>query len=278
MKSISNQKTIDILNRLNSAGAGSAWPEFIDLFAPVIMKSATQFDYQQGRSSECFLYVCGKLSEDGFQRLLKFKPGGKARFSTWLGAVVFNLCVDWHRKEFGRAQLLPAISGLPAFDQAVYRLCFEQCLSGETVFQTLRADFPDLTRQQLADAKARVHSLLTPRQRWRISVQLHRRRCVEKSRYASPDLVPDTKSQPELDLQSDQQSMALKNAVSRLPGEQRLILALRFEQGLTLKKIGEVMHLGDPYRAKRHLQAALDAVSFELKADLVQKEAVFSQN
>jgi hypothetical protein len=60
---------------------------------------------------------------------------------------------------------LPAISALPAFDQAVYRMVIEQGMDKEACFQSLKADFPDLTRELLAKAAARVYSLLTPRQR-----------------------------------------------------------------------------------------------------------------
>ena len=106
--------TADLLRRLRSADAGAAWVEFLDLYAPLIMNTAGQFEYEQDRISECFLYACAQLNDNGFRRLLKFNTTGKATFRTWLGSVVFNLCVDWHRREYGRASLLPAISALPA--------------------------------------------------------------------------------------------------------------------------------------------------------------------
>ena len=99
----------DLLYRLNSVDSGAAWAEFIDHFAPLIMKAASQFEYEQSRSNDCFLYVCEKISDGGFRRLSRFNTRGRAGFRTWLGTVVFNLCVDWHRKEFGRVQMLPAI-------------------------------------------------------------------------------------------------------------------------------------------------------------------------
>lgn len=110
----------DILHRLNSSDAGPAWAEFLDHYSGLIMKTARQFEYRQGRGNECFLFVCEKLVDDGFRRLLKYNTSSPCMFRSWLGAVVFNLCVDWHRHEYGRATMLPAISALPAFDQTVY--------------------------------------------------------------------------------------------------------------------------------------------------------------
>jgi len=172
----SKRSTADLLRRLRSADAGAAWIEFLDGYASLIMHIAAQFEHEQDRINECFLYACEQLNDDGFRRLLKFNTAGKAQFRTWLGAVVFNLCVDWHRREYGRATLLPAIAALPAFDQMVYQMVIEQGMDKEASYQALRADFPDLTRELVTNAVARVYSLLTPRQRWQISVRNRGRR------------------------------------------------------------------------------------------------------
>ena len=172
----SDESVAQLLHRLGSHDAGAAWLEFLDLYAPLIMYTASQFEYEQSRINECFIYACEQLNDNGFRRLLKFNTGGKARFRTWLGSVVFNLCADWHRREYGRVTLLPAISALPAFDQAVYRLVIEQGMNREACFQYLRADFPDLTRDLVTRAVARIYELLTPRQRWQICVRNRGRR------------------------------------------------------------------------------------------------------
>jgi len=250
-----------LLHRLNSADSGAAWAEFIDRYTPRIMNLVSQFEYQQERGHECFLYVCEKLCEHRFRRLQKFKVHGKASFQTWLGAVVFNLCVDWHRSEFGRVQMLPAVSALPAFDRKVYQLSFKQGMPLETCFQTLKADFPDLTRQQLSSAMGRVYNTLTPRQRWRINVRIRQR----KPGKTDPCLLPSLETGPEDGARLRQESADLQLALSKLSQDQRLLIQLRFRQGLTLKKIAEVMQLGDPFRARRELQTALDLLSDYMK-------------
>ena len=53
---------------------------------------------------------------------------------------MLNLCVDWHRKEFGWVVLLPAIAALSTFDQVVYRLYFEEALHCETCKRTFQDD------------------------------------------------------------------------------------------------------------------------------------------
>jgi len=246
---------------LSSPDPGSAWVEFLERYGPLLMTVVRQFEYEQERTSDCFLYVCEQLNDDGFRRLLKFNTNGKARFRTWLGTVAFNLCVDWHRREYGRATLLPAIAALPAFDQLVYRLVIEQGMGKESCFQTLKADFPDLTRDLVTKAVIRVYSLLTPRQRWQICINNRRRaKSQHLSTEACPEQLPDPEIGPATEAQRQQQLDALNGALSRLPADQRLLLRLRYQEGLTLKQIAGLRGCGDINQTWRQIQAAAAAV------------------
>jgi len=257
----SEEHVADLLRRLKTPDAGPAWLEFLDHYAPLIMHTASQFEYEQDRVNDCFMYACEQLNDNGFRRLLKFNVAGAARFSTWLGSVVFNLCADWHRREYGRATLLPAIAALPAFDQSVYRLVVEQGLDKETCFQSLRADFPDLTRELLSKAVARVFSLLTPRQRWQIGVRNRGRRQAGRGMAQEQvEQLPTPDLGPERELQKQQEIEVLQAALSQLPAEQRLLLLLRFQEGLTLKKIARLRRHGDTNATWRQIQSAMRAL------------------
>ena len=262
----------DVLRRLNSSDAGPAWAEFLDLYSGLIMKTASQFDCRQDQSNECFLFVCEKLVDDGFRRLLRYDTSSPCTFRTWLGTVVFNLCVDWHRHEYGRATLLPAISALPAFDRTVYQLAIEQGLDKEATFQTLQADFPDLTRELLVNSIERVYALLTPRQRWQITVRNRRRKHFAEHRTDNRvDFLPDPGIGPELEAGKQQDLERLQKALVRLPSNQRLLLSLRFQEGLSLKKIAELNRLGDTNHAWRQLQSALKALFQNMRSDGSEK-------
>ena len=257
----SEASVADILNRLSSANAGPAWVEFLDRYSQLIMNTANQFEYSEERINDCFIYVCEQLNDNGFRRLLNFRAHGVAKFHTWLGTVVFNLCVDWHRKEFGRVTMLPAISALPAFDQSVYHLVIEQGINKETCFQTLRADCPDLSREMVAIALSRIHSFLTPRQRWQISVRNRGRKNSAKGRdQGEIERLPAPGFGPDVETQARQERESLQAAVSRLPPGQRLLIKLRFQEGLSLKKIAQLRRLGDTNRAWRHIQDAIKAL------------------
>ena len=231
------------------------------------MNSVNQFEYDTDRVGECFIYVCEKLNDNGFQRLLKFNPRGGAKFSTWLATVVFNLCVDWHRREFGRVTRLPAITALPSFDQLVYRITVEQGFSKETCYQMLRADLPELTREMVHNSAGRVMAVLTPRQRWQLCVRNRGRRRQESLSAGSnsAEQIVDPGASPEAAEHNRQELKTLQQAISRLQPDQRLIIHLRFQEGLSLKKIAQLRQLGDSSRAWRHVQAAVKALSEELQ-------------
>ena len=263
----SMDKNVDhLLHQLNSGDAGPAWAAFIDAYAGLMMRTVIQFEYEQDRSNECFLYVCEKLYEEQFRRLLTFSTAGRSSFSSWLTTVVFNLCIDWHRKEFGRARLLPAIAALPVFDQRVYQYCYEEQMSADECYEMLKSEIPGLLRKQVPDALGRIHALLTPRQRWQLSVRLRGR---SRGRGTSPDgslaRIPDPAPTPESQARSEEEAEALQGAMARLTVEQRVLLHLRFREGLTYEQIARTEELGDAHRARRQVQSALVALRAELQ-------------
>jgi len=260
-KRISEKSDASLLSQLKTPDAWTAWTEFLRRYASLIMKTASQFEYQQDRKNDCFLYVSEKLSEDGFKRLLRYKPRHNVSFRAWLITVIFNLCIDWHRKEFGRATLLPAISALPAFDQLVYRYNFEQGMPSEECLQLLSVDFPDVTRQLLSQAISRIHRVLTPSQRWQISVRLRRRQRSGDLQMKDMQQLPSPTLDPSVMAQEQQELETLQAALKALSARQRLLLHFRFYDGLTLKQIAQFIRLGDSSRAWRHIQDALQALS-----------------
>ena len=256
----------DLLQRLNSAEAGAAWAVFVDQYSALIMKTVGQFDYREDRSNECFLSVCEKLCDDNFRRLQQFNTTGTATFNNWLSTVVFNLCVDWHRTEFGRATIVPAIAALPAFDRLVYRYCYQLGMSRDSCYQTIKSDFPELGKDQIAASLSRIHSLLTPRQRWRLSLRNRRGENIEVNSPGSHDAqIQDQKPGPDELAQAEKELADLQLAFSRLSVEHSLLLHLRFQEGLSFSRIALLEQLGDSHRARRHVQAALDALYIQLQ-------------
>ncbi len=253
------------IERLSSNEAGLAWAEFLDQYTPLIRHLVQRHEPDPSQSEDCFTWVCEALADDGFRRLRNFRPDGPARFRTWLVAVVANLCRDWRRRQRGRVRPFRAVTRLPELDQHVYRLIFVQGHSRTECVATLAPQFPGLTDATVAEISGRLFGLLTPQQRWQLSARPHtplRAGSRQADRADDPmERVETPESGPEDQVAALQERQRLRQALARLAPEQRLLLRLRYERGLTLAEVARLTRQPDPFRANRRIQAALEALA-----------------
>jgi RNA polymerase sigma factor (sigma-70 family) len=256
----------ELLTRLKTAGAGKAWVQFLDGYAATIMHVASQYVYDRTLHNECYLFICGKLSDNGFRRLLSYQPEGAASFRSWFNVVIANLCIDWQRQQHGRVRPFKSITKLPRFDQRVFKYRFEQGLGFQTCLNSLQAEFPGLTEPQLAGAVNRINEVLTSRQHWLLSTHQSEAVSLDDSELSAPAWQPaDTGDSPETTAEISQDYARLQVALAHLSPQQRLLIKLRYQQELSLKEVARLTRLGDPFRARRHIQAALADLAKQLK-------------
>jgi RNA polymerase sigma-70 factor (ECF subfamily) len=92
----------NILELIRSSEHEEAWSLFLCEYGDLTFQVVRRFESDADNAADCFQFVCEQLVDNSFRRLRKFKPHGPATFSTWLRAVIRNLCIDWTRKQFGR--------------------------------------------------------------------------------------------------------------------------------------------------------------------------------
>ncbi len=255
----------DLISRLQTAGAGKAWKQFLDSYAPTIMHVASQYEYDRDRLNDCYLYICEKLSDNDFRRLLSYRPDSSAGFRSWLGVVIANLCIDWRRREDGRARPFKSITELSQLDQLIFKYRFEQGMGLQECLGTLQGEFPDLTTSQLAGTVSRLNETLTPGQHWLLGARRAETVSLDSTEFspspnASLDPADPTPGPEELAEQGEEQDR-LSRALDQLTPRQRLLIKLRYQQDLTLKEVARLTRLGDPFRTRRHIQAALDKLA-----------------
>lgn len=262
---MNTEAVAELLQRLSSGKVDDAWREFLLGYSSVIMHVVRRHETDADRATECFIQVCAALSDDGFRRLRGFRPDGPARFRTWLMAVVSNLCVDWRRREQGRVRPFGRIARLPELEQQVYRCIYLRGMSREQCRQVLLPRFPALTGLQVSEINGRLFGLLTPQQRWQLSLRTPGSRPVLVG-VSSEEDDPDWRLEepgpgPDAQAEGLQDRERLQQALARLPSEQRLLLRLRYEQDLTLAEVARLTRQPDPFRANRAIHAALRALA-----------------
>jgi hypothetical protein len=145
-------------------------------------------------------------------------------------------------------------------EQLVYKYKFEQNLDLDTCLRLLPASHPPLERQQLSDTVARIHALLTPRQRWNLGFKRGRNRPGEgltnREGHEVREIVEPGPG-PELMAQQEQERDALLHAMSQLTPQHRLLLRLHCQENMPLKDVARIAGLADLHQARRQIQAAL---------------------
>jgi len=262
----SNEGITALLAALRGPRPDAAWKAFLDQYSAQVMRVVRQRQYSAQMADDCFLFVCERLSDDGFGRLQQFDSGRGVSFRAWLNAVAANLCVEWHRSEFGRDRIPPSVERLSAFDQRVFRYRYQQDLGLQTCFELLRDENPDLTREMLSGAFARVQNALTWRQRWSLLRQ--------RGRYLPPVAgqlsvfdVPDHGPDPERLASIEERRARLRLALEQLPPDDRLLLRLRFGQDLSLEQVARVAGLSNLHMARRRIESALARLAAALAED-----------
>lgn len=254
--------TQELLAQLRSPDGEEAFAQFLELFTPAIFQVARQYAYDAQRLNDCYLFVSEKLSANRFHRLVSYQPEGSAAFRSWFKVVVANLCIDWRRQRRGRPRLFKSILKLSSLDQSVFKVRFQQRLTMDACLEALQGQFPDINELQLAGAVARINLSLTPAQMRVLNAQQVKTVSLDERQQASytnglsePGPCPETAAT----LCQDQDK--LQQALARLTPHQRLLIKLRYQQDLSLKEVARLTRLGDPFRARRHIQAALDELS-----------------
>jgi RNA polymerase sigma factor (sigma-70 family) len=258
----SNDSSVrELILRMSSNGTARAWAQFLDVYAPTIMTVVSQYAPTADRANDCFQYICEKLCENKCHRLLQFNHDRGAEFRTWLIAIVNNLCIDWHRINYGRQRPPANIKKLPEMEQLVYKYKFEQNLDLETCLRLLPASHPRIKRKQLSDAVARIHKLLTSRQRWGLGFQRDRNRTrkeVPGDEVHQLNAIVDPGPGPERLVQQEQERDALLYVLSKLTPQQRLLLRLHYQENMSFKDVARTVGLTDLHQARRQTQAALE--------------------
>jgi DNA-directed RNA polymerase specialized sigma24 family protein len=242
-----------LLARLVAEGqeAEAAWKEFLRRYSNLFLKIIWQFETDQDAVMDAYLYVCSRLAANNLAILRKFSHDYSAnppKFTTWLYAVVRNLCVDAHRAAHGRRRYPSAIARLSAFDRLVFALYYWDGYTVEEI-EYLTENSPRRNNGSVAEGLARIDASLTPVRRQRLLHSL------------KPDMLPYadgmalTRTMPVApDLLDEAQ---VEQWLAVLSEEERLVVRLRFWEDMTGSEIADVLSIEPTQRVYSLLKKAL---------------------
>jgi RNA polymerase sigma factor (sigma-70 family) len=262
-----------ILEKLGSPDAGEAWASFLETYGGIIFQVIRRFESDGDEAADCFQFVCERFCEARFRRLRRFQASGPAKFTTWLRAVVRNLCLDWQRRRFGRPRLFRSVARLSDLDQQVFRLVHARGLSEQEALLHLAPLFPGLTPQLISQAIERINGALTSNQNWLLRTRKAsgRKPSVNPADDDQRTETASTERDPETLAISAERIKLLGRALRKLPATEKLVLRLRFEEEMTLEQIAKLLQLGNAQRVDRQIKRILSGLRAELESDAFDK-------
>jgi RNA polymerase sigma factor (sigma-70 family) len=199
-----------LLEADEGAGADAAWEAFLRDHSDLLLRIARSLGGDEDAAMDRYAFVLDSLRRDRFQRLRAYADDGRNSFGTWLVVVTRRLCLDHHRKRYGRSQSDSA--GAVARHRG---------------------------RRQLTDL---------------VGVELGLDQ-LEAGDGRSPDTAA---------VQQDQ-SERLARCLSALDVEDRLILRLRYEEGLSVPSIAQLLHEESPFKLYRRVERILAGLRARLE-------------
>lgn len=91
-----------LLAAADGVARDSAWTEFLKQYSGLILHVARSTRGDHDSVMDRYLFVLDALRKDECRRLRAYSDSGRGAFTTWLVAVTRRLCIDEHRRRFGR--------------------------------------------------------------------------------------------------------------------------------------------------------------------------------
>lgn len=248
----------DLVARVRS-GDDAAWTDFVEQFAPLLLQAARAVERDVDAAADAFVYTCQHLRDRRGARLAAFDFDRSGSFETWLRAVALNLCRDARRQRLGRFRPFAALQRLPPLEQRVFRLRHELGFTFDQALQSLTPEFPGLTEARMAAADDSVSVRLSARQRWALLTRRPRLESVDGVADDAPVEIaaPPEQADPEWQVLMRESAGRLAAALATLSADERLLVRLRFERGVTLKRLATMFGYRDVQTADRRIRDVL---------------------
>lgn len=161
--------------KLSQGHSNVAWDLFVGRYRRLIFGTIRHFATDYDDVMDIFASVCEALRENDLARLRRYteQDAHRARFTTWLVAVVRNQTIDWFRHREGRRRLSPLVAELPPLQQKIVRYVFLESRSHLEAYELLRTrDGLALRFGQFLEALNATYRALSEARRGRLMREL----------------------------------------------------------------------------------------------------------
>jgi RNA polymerase sigma factor (sigma-70 family) len=233
------------LLKLAVEGSEDAWHEFVDRYSGLIFSLIRRYLPHPNDDDRRSVYV--DVLETLYEGALA-RYDGRASLATWIGVVTRSRCMDWLRHRSGRHRDPSWLEELPPFDQEIYRLFYVKGLSFTQICQENSGNAGAWSVDQLVEALDRIEARFDRSTRRRLAFELESRsvasatgRLLEYMAHARQE-AEEAKAAHSSDLgilewETRRLLARLHKALEELELEEREVIRLRFQEGLTAESV-----------------------------------------
>jgi RNA polymerase sigma factor (sigma-70 family) len=249
----------DWMVELRRGNSDAGWDLFLDRHRRLIFAAIRHYAQDYDDVMDVFARVCESLREDDLRRLRSYvaQTDHRARFSTWLVAVVRNLTIDWFRVREGRHRISVVAERLPPIQRRIFEHVFLNRRSHVEAYELIRASgSPTLSFREFLAELRQTYDAVTKNRRGRVLPEL-----------GGP--LPN-EAEPEAPAHDDgatEQAELLEAALQSLDAEDRVAVQMYVIDELPAADVARVVGLPNAkavynrvYRALATLRAHLERV------------------
>ncbi len=260
------------LARKAASGDTDAWQQFLNNYFTYIKSIIAGFTRDEELISDLSTSLIEKLKA---KKLSQFS--GRSKLKTWLFIVTLNHCRDFFRSKKGIKHIKNITASLNKTEKRFFELYYLEGLSINDVYESMKLEVgKELSYIDLLDIEEKIRSVAREKRMQKIIDTLLKQKKVFLEKDRGKEYIEQRgywmvlpNPPQELSLEKEELMKALehlKDAISKLPYRDRIVLKLRFEHRVSAKKICEILDLSNEkqvYRCVEKLLAKLKSAMLE---------------
>ncbi|NNE36277.1 MAG: hypothetical protein HKN13_13645 [Rhodothermales bacterium] len=246
-----------------------AYAELLKRFSPVIIRMIRRFMYDQDEVMEVYTAVCERLRAKNFKALRRFRINKE--ITPWLSVVVANACRDRFRKKRFTSVPQSVIAKLDEREKLVFKYYYQEQYQHDHIVEIVKGKHSmSCSALDVAHALDKIESLLSINKRWHLIQALNQNKAMlsleDLQSFGFEAASSDTTSPKHDPAKTNVDRLAV--ALDQLESEDRLLVLLRFEQGMKASEIADVL----AYDNHKYVYTRLRTIVNRLRRSIMEQK------
>ncbi len=246
-----HEKDLELVRAIQ-AGSLPAWHGFVDRYTGLLHAVISRYVFDREEIRNVYIDVLTDLYRGKLQSYQ-----GRSALSTWLVPLARNSAIDHVRKRLGRQLIPDEIRGMGDAAVQIYQLYFLEGLSLDAVIHRMGTVSPPKDHEAVVQILSQIENKLHPRTLRTLSYRAHAMALGETSakllefldsmRQEMEDQA--ARESPEFSMMEAEARQTVARVlamVEQLTPDERKVLTLHYQEGLTAKEIAERMQVDGP--------------------------------